>query len=94
MDSSLLTDIVPQGIFYLYSFIFTLLSLLYQLYSVLCSLYSVFCTLYSVSCTLNSSCQLELYRDPEVLGGCGVGRRGEEGFVELAVVICRHGDEL
>ena len=41
-----------------------------------------------------SSCQLELYRDPEVLCCCGVGRRGQEGFVELAVVVGRHGDEL
>ena len=80
MVYSLFTDTVPQGIFYLYSLLFYL--------------YSLLCPLSVVRCPLSSSCQLELYRDPEVLGNYGIGRRGEEGFVELAVVVCRHGDEL
>mgnify|MGYP006974626856 CR=1 FL=1 len=57
-------------------------------------LYSLLFYLYSISCTLNSSCQLELYRHAEVLCGCGVGRRGEERFVELAVIVGRESDEL
>ena len=61
---------------------------------VLCTLFSVLCTLYSVSCTLKSSCQSELHGYAEVLGCCGVGRRGEERFVELAVIVGREGDKL
>ena len=52
------------------------------------------CALYFVSCTLKSSCQPELHGYAEVLGRCGIGRRGEERFVELAVVVGREGDEL
>ena len=64
------------------------------LYSLLFTLYSLLFYLYSISCTLNSSCQLKLYRYAEVLCSGGVGRRGEEWFVVLAVVVGREGDEL